>query len=417
MTMKKTTETAVRTGTESVTHMPLAIRILLRLAQQAQYGSLTVTLPDGSLQRVDGPHAGPAAQIEIHRTRLVRRFLAGGTAALLESYADADWDTRNLAVLLEWGAVNEPYFGGTVHGRSLFRLIGRLRHRLRPNSRRGSRRNIAYHYDLGNDFYRLWLDESLGYSGAVYETADDTLARAQYNKYRRIIDLLGLKEDHHLLEIGSGWGGFAIQAALRTGCRVTSVTVSRAQLEEAQWRAEAAGVADRVEFRFQDYRDVSGRYDRIASIEMFEAVGEQYWQGFFRSVHDRLRPGGAAALQVITIDEAHFEHYRRTPDFIQRYIFPGGMLPSPERFMAEARSAGLHPGGQQFFGQHYARTLADWERRFFDAEAAVRAQGFDSRFIRMWHAYLAYCRAGFQTGRIDLMHALLQRPERDERGT
>ncbi len=388
---------------------PLAARIMLELAGRAPCGGLRIDLPDGSVEHVEGRRAGPRAHIRVHDYRVVRRLLTGGDTAFLEAYMDGDWDSPDLATLLEWGAVNEAYFSNLTVGRWRVRLMHRLMHLLRGNSRAGSRRNIARHYDLGNDFYRLWLDPSMTYSSGVYEAAGDDLEQAQQNKYRRLLELLRLDAGDHLLEIGSGWGGFALYAARHAGCRVTSITVSAEQLRVARERAVEAGLDDRVEFRFQDYRDVTGRFDRIVSIEMFEAVGERYWPRFFDVLHQRLVPGGRAVLQVITIDERAFDNYRSKADFIQRYIFPGGMLPSPRAFYDHARAAGLTAQPGRFFGQHYARTLADWETRFAAAEDAVKGMGFPDQFVRMWRAYLAYCQAGFRSGRIDLLQAVLTR--------
>jgi cyclopropane-fatty-acyl-phospholipid synthase len=276
----------------------------------------------------------------------------------------------------------------------------------------GSKRNVAYHYDLGNDFYELWLDDTMTYSAAFTDDAsvpasDADLERAQRRKWDRILDLIQPGPQDHILEIGCGWGGFAIHAAQDAGCRVTGITLSEQQLEMARERVAAAGLEGRVDLRLQDYREVPGTFTGIASIEMFEAVGERWWRPFFRRTRELLEPGRAAAMQVITIAEDRFEGYRRRPDFMQRYVFPGGMLPSPERFREAAEVGGLSVREPSFFGMDYARTLTAWSERFERALPEVRALGFDDRFVRMWRYYLAYCRTGFEHGTIDVMQVRL----------
>jgi cyclopropane-fatty-acyl-phospholipid synthase len=389
----------------------LGWRLLFAAAERLSHGRLEVQLPDRQRFSFAGREPGPDATMVVRDPRFIRRVLTGGEVAFGEAYVDGAWDTPSLVDLLELLDRNRDAFAGLAGGGWLARAASWARHALNRNSRAGSRRNIAAHYDLGNAFYELWLDrETMAYSAAHFDRADDDLATAQRNKFRELLARLELRPEHHLLEIGSGWGGFAIHAAQQTGCRVTSITLSVEQLAEARARAKAAGVDHLVEFRLQDYRDVGGTFDRIVSIEMFEAVGERYWPGFFRAVHDRLAPGGRAALQVITIDERFFESYRRSPDFIQQHVFPGGMLPSPERFAAAARGAGLAVEAPSFHGADYARTLAHWDRRVFAARPEIIARGYDARFLRLWHYYLAYCEAGFRTGHCDLMRVALTRP-------
>ena len=388
---------------------PLIWRVVAPVLRRARRGSLQIEFAGGAQVNIEGEQSGPRISLVIHRSRALLRFISAGETGLLEAYMDGDWETSDLAGLLEWGVVNEPWFGRVLSGHPGVRLMGRALHALRPNSRRGSRRNIATHYDVGNDFYALWLDPSLAYSCGIYHQPGDDLARAQQHKFDRILGLLALEPGHHLLEIGCGWGGFAIEAARKTGCRVTGLTVSRAQLRVARERAREAGVDDRVKFVLEDYRDHAGQYERVVSIEMFEAVGERYWPAFFRVLHDRLMPGGRAALQVITIDDALFPAYRREADFIQRYVFPGGMLPPPGLFEQHVREAGLQTGLRRFFGQHYAHTLASWQQRLEKVNQTLLDRGYEKSFLRMWDCYLAYCQAGFRTGRIDLMQTLLLR--------
>jgi len=287
----------------------------------------------------------------------------------------------------------------------MFRLLShRLQHLLRANTRSGSRRNIEAHYDLGNDFYALWLDPTMTYSAAVFASPDESLADAQLRKYRRILGELGVQPGQTLLEVGCGWGGFAEVAATEFGCKVLGITLSPSQLEFARARAQRGGYADRVDFELCDYRDVRGRYDHVVSIEMIEAVGERFWPTYFAQLSALLKPGGRCVVQAITIADALFARYRRGTDFIQRHVFPGGMLPSPGAVAKQAQRAGLDVVGDFAFGRDYARTLERWHQTFDAQAAAVRAQGFPERFLRMWRFYLAYCEAGFDTGDIDVHH-------------
>jgi cyclopropane-fatty-acyl-phospholipid synthase len=306
--------------------------------------------------------------------------------------------------------VPAPLIERAFYGQWMPVLWQRVRHLLRANTRAGSRRNILAHYDLGNDFYRLWLDPTMTYSSAWFGgDLSQSLEAAQQAKYARILDSLQVAPGQRVLEIGCGWGGFA-EAAARRGVRVHGITISRAQLGFAQARIERAGLADRVQLSFIDYRDVTGAYDHVVSIEMFEAVGERYWPAYFGTIHDRLAPGGRALIQAITIDREAWPRYRRGTDFIQRHVFPGGMLAPVDVFLDRAREAGLASAGHCAFGLDYAETLRRWQVAFADAEAQVRALGFDERFLRLWRFYLAYCEAGFAHGRTDVVHFELERP-------
>ena len=388
---------------------PLALRLLLKLLTRIRMGKLKVVAPDGSIFLFQG-EPGPEATVILRHVDTARRIMFGGDLGLAEAYMDGQWESPDLMGFLEMGLLNMRAL--EVDRPSLLRrMLDSLVHAFRRNTRKGARRNIRSHYDLGNAFYKLWLDETLTYSSAIFDTPDQPLADAQRNKYQHLLDLLQLRPEHHLLEIGSGWGGFALYAARETGCRVTSITLSEEQLKEARSRAEAAGLAGRVKFELVDYRDVQGQFDRIVSIEMFEAVGEQYWDAYFKTLHDRLTPDGRAALQIITIRDSAFERYRHTVDFIQRYIFPGGVLPSPSVLEARMQRAGLKTEAKQFYGEHYARTLKAWDLRVQAAEPDIGRLGFDGRFLRMWHYYLAYCHAGFATGHVDLLQTLLTRAD------
>ena len=396
-------------------HRSFPVRLFLGALSRLKKGGIEIQLPGGDKQLVgckeEAATEYPFARWIIRDETAVSRILRRGDLGFAEGYMEGEWDTPQLLDLLRVLDANRDELRGVEAGKWLARMADALYHWRRRNSKSRSRENISYHYDLGNDFYRLWLDETMTYSAAVFTSKDQSLESAQREKYRRLREPLELTADSHLLEIGSGWGGFAIEAVKATGCRVTSITLSTEQLEEARARAQTAGVADRIDFRLQDYRDVEGRFDAIASCEMFEAVGEEYWPSYFRCIRDRLKVGGRAALQVITIDDADFNEYRKGVDFIQRYIFPGGMLPSPEVFDRVSAAAGLRQTARSFHGADYAETLRRWDERVLAARNAIRAQGFDERFLRMWHYYLKYCETGFRNSRTDVMQVVLEHAE------
>jgi cyclopropane-fatty-acyl-phospholipid synthase len=324
---------------------------------------------------------------------------------MAEGYMAGDWDTPDLDAVLELGLANlmkQPV--GLPHIRN---PLERLWHALNDNSPTGSKRNIAAHYDLGNDFYELWLDPSMAYSSAIFEADEQPLQAAQVHKWDALLEKLQPKRGDHILEIGCGWGGFAIHAARQADCKVTGVTLSEEQHAWAVNAVAEAGLEGSIDIRLQDYRTIPDGFTSAASIEMFEAVGHRWWPVFFGRLKELVKPGGAVALQTITIDDSRFEEYLHEPDFIQRYIFPGGMLPSPERFAESARCSGLSVGEPHFFGASYARTLERWRERFETALPQVRALGYDERFVRMWRYYLAYCRAGFNAGTVDVMQVRL----------
>ncbi|MCC2656563.1 MAG: class SAM-dependent methyltransferase [Panacagrimonas sp.] len=390
--------------------VPWMLRLMLYMLGGIRQGSLDVELPDGSTRHFEGGEPGPHGVWRIRNgERLMRHVLASGEVGIGDSYLDDCWDSPDLTRLLMTLYLNEPYYKGPFEKNWLGRVYGYWQHRRNANTRRTARRNIEHHYDLGNEFYKMWLDETLAYSSAMYIEPTQTLQDAQLNKFKLMFGRLDLKPEHTLLEIGSGWGGFAIYAAKHAGCRVHSITLSQEQLVEARLRAEDAGVSDRVTFELCDYRDVGGQYDRVVSIEMYEAVGEAWWPTYFRTIARVLRPGGRAAIQGITIDEALFAHYRCKRDFIQKYIFPGGMLCPPERFESLATEAGLQPRDARFFALDYADTLAQWHHNVLAARESIVAR-FDERFLRMWRYYLAYCECGFRVGSIDLMQVTLEKP-------
>jgi cyclopropane-fatty-acyl-phospholipid synthase len=392
-------------------------RLLDRLVASLRAGALTVHLPDGRVLRRQGAEAGPEASVTLHRWRPLLRLALRGDIGLAESYRDGDWSTHDLAALLELGTRNAAAWDGDTFAAWPLRLLLRLGHGWRANTRRGSRRNIAFHYDLGNDFYRLWLDADLVYSSGLYREGTSSLEDAQAQKLARIVELLELPgvPSARVLEIGCGWGALACTLARHGAAHVTGITLSAEQLAHARARARREGLEERVDLRLEDYRDGAGRFERIVSIEMIEAVGERYWSTYFDTLRERLQPGGIAVIQAITIADGYFERYRRHPDFIQRFIFPGGMLPSPGALQREASRAGLDVEVCETFGASYAATLAEWRRRFRSAGPAVAALGFDERFRRLWEYYLCYCEAGFRCGRVDVgLYRLTRRADADQ---
>ena len=396
-------------GNGGLSPVSVGLRLLMYMFRGVRIGRLEVTLPNGERREFEGREPGPHGVLHIRDKRMVGYVLRHGEVGFGEGYLDGLWDSPDLAALLAVMHLNEPHYRGPYEKNLLARFVGWARHKLRANSRAGARANIEYHYDLGNEFYKMWLDETLAYSSAMFLRADESLKDAQLNKFRLNYERLGLRPEHHLLEIGSGWGGFAIYAAQHSGCRVTSITLSKEQLAEAQRRAQAAGVADRVTFELRDYRDVREVYDRVVSIEMYEAVGEEYWPAYFGAIARALKPGGRAAIQGITISPRLFPDYRLKQDFIQKYIFPGGMLCPPGRFQDLAIGAGLAPQDARFYGKDYADTLAHWHRNVLGARERIVAQ-FDERFLRLWRYYLAYCECGFRVGSVDLMQITLAKP-------
>lgn len=376
---------------------PLArgARLIFGLLDRLRGGRLEVRLPDGTARLFgEGEHG---ASLHVHDEAVFGQVLARGDVGLAEAYLDGAWDSPDVAALLTLIARNRDALRRAVYGSWRKLLTARVRHWLNRNSRAGSRRNIMAHYDLGNEFYRHWLDAGMSYSGALYGADPGAgLEAAQHAKYRRILDRLRAGPGQRVLEIGCGWGGFA-ELAVQDGLAVTGLTLSPAQLEWARQRVPQA------ELRLQDYRDVAERFDHVVSIEMFEAVGERWWPAYFRTVAAALNPGGRAVIQSITIRDELFADYRRGTDFIQQYVFPGGMLPSRAAFRAAAARQGLVVRDEFAFGADYARTLAEWRRAFERNWPRISSLGFDERFRRLWRLYLAYCEAGFLAGSIDVV--------------
>jgi cyclopropane-fatty-acyl-phospholipid synthase len=394
----------------ALTGAPRAFRAALRLmAKNWLAGSLAFVTPSGGELKLVGERPGPSARLVVRDYRFMRRVLGSGDIGLAEGYMAGEWDTPDLSALLEVLTLNLDRLQRMLNRNPAARLINKLRHGLRANTRAGARRNIHAHYDLGNAFYSRWLDTTMTYSSARYQQPGQPLAAAQTNKYRTLAKSMALAPEHHVLEIGCGWGGFAEFAAREVGARVTGITISQEQYDFARRRMFEQGLAEKAEIRLVDYRDVGGRFDRVASIEMFEAVGEKYWSTYFQAIRERLAPGGRAGLQIITIRDELFDAYRRRADFIQKHIFPGGMLPSEARLKAETDRAGLAWTGVSRFPQHYADTLAEWGKRFEAAWDDIRGLGFDERFRRLWRFYLSYCEAGFRTERTGVVQLALAR--------
>ena len=389
--------------------LPSAARHVCRLLERIEHGWLLMTLPNGEM--LSFGHQGEPVDMRVKDWSVFERVIARGDIGLGEAWFEGLWDCDHLARVLTLFAMNREALESAVHGNLLSLALARLRHLARANTRSGSRRNIMAHYDLGNDFYALWLDRSMTYSSALFDgNPQRDLAAAQHAKYERIARVLRLQRQQPVIEIGCGWGGFAEVAAREFGAQVHGVTLSPAQLEWAQARAQRGGFADRATFELRDYRDLRGQVDRIVSIEMLEAVGERWWPTYFRKLGGLLRIGGEAVVQTISIADELFPRYRRGTDFIQQYVFPGGMLPSPSVFTRQAEKAGLKVQQNFRFGLDYAITLARWRDSVTEHSDALRALGFDTRFQRLWHFYLAYCEAGFRAGSIDVHQFHLVKP-------
>lgn len=389
--------------------LPTMAQLFVSLLMRIRHGHVLLVGPNGEQKVFGDPHHQPGARLVVHDWRACGLILRSGDIGFAEAFRNGWVSTPDLAQLLRLAMRNEDALGQTVNGSALMRFWYGLLHRLRPNTRRGSRRNIHAHYDIGNAFYALWLDKTWSYSAALFH-GDFTLEleQAQSQKYQNMVDALQLKPGMKVLEIGCGWGGFALHAA-RQGIHVDGITISSAQAEVARQRIEAEGLADKAAIRLCDYRDTQGHYDAVVSIEMFEAVGQRFWPTYFETVYQRLKPGGKAMIQSITIEESRFESYRNSSDFIRQFIFPGGMLPTPVLFMEHARNAGLNASVNVAFGQDYAETLRRWAREFEQQHEQVKEQGFDDVFMRTWALYLAYCEAGFDEGRTDVIQFLLEK--------
>lgn len=401
--------------------MPVILRQLCRIASRLSVGTIDLIAPNGDQFRFQGPDnaeqaasdriAPPHAVMIIKDPTFVRRLIIGGDLGFAEGYMRKEWDTPDLSKLMMFLAANHRSGHKLVPGRPFLRIWQRIRHQLNRNTRLGSKRNIHAHYDLGNAFYNAWLDRSMTYSSAVFEAGDNDLESAQRRKYQRLAEVTDLRPEHRVLEIGCGWGGFAEYAAREIGCHVTGLTISREQFDFACKRIQEAGLSDRVSIELRDYRDEAGSFDRIVSIEMFEAVGEAYWKVFFQQMRDRLVAGGKVGLQLITIRDEAFQGYKREIDFIRRYVFPGGMLPSNAILKDLSAEFHLPIVLDKGFAEDYAKTLVIWRDRFLDAWPKIAPLGFDERFQRLWTYYLTYCEVGFATRNIDVRQMVFHKPK------
>ncbi len=400
----------VLNSTQGQTGLPRYFTRVFAAACGMGHGRLDFVLPDGRRFRAEAQASGPVAELRIVNPDIFSRLIREGDLGFCEAYLDGWWTTPDLQAFMDLlHADNDEIYDG-FPGMGLVRAFERLRFWLQSNSRRQARRNISHHYDLGNAFYGLWLDGTMTYSSARFETGQESLETAQTAKYASMIDEMGVRAGDHVLEIGCGWGGFAEYAARERGLRVTGLTISQEQFAFAQDRIAAAGLSNRVEIRLQDYRDERGRYDGIASIEMFEAVGEKYWPTYFEALRQRLNPGANATLQIITVQDKRWEVYRKGVDFIQKFIFPGGMLPSRGALLSEIESAGLRMLRSVEFGECYSQTLRRWHDTFNGRWDEVSALGFDDRFRKMWNFYLTSCAATFHSGNCDVTQITIRRP-------
>jgi len=381
------------------------------------HGGLLMTLPDGTSRHLGAPGAEVTARMQVNDANFFKRCALYGNVGFGESYVEGEWETDSIKAVIRWFILNISKTGGSDASSSriafvnLLRGFNRVSHLLRPNSVKTSVRNIAEHYDLGNDFYSLWLDETMTYSCAKFENPSQSLAEAQHAKYEALCDKLKLTAHDHVLEIGCGWGGFCVHAAKNHGCRITAVTISREQFEYATERVRRDGLSDKVEILLQDYRLITGSFDKIVSIEMLEAVGDAYVDGFFKKCGEVLKPEGLLAFQVITVPDCGYDNLRKDVDWIQKHIFPGSLLLSIARVnQAVNRTSDLFMHGLEDMGACYSRTLREWHDRFNAKLPEVRAQGFDERFIRKWNFYLQYCEAAFASHNISVVQAVYTRP-------
>jgi len=405
------TKTVYPSIRKSAQQTPRAARLALRLLESIDDGQLTIRLPDSTTRHFG--RYGISATIDLANWNVFKASMRNGDIGFAQTYIDRDWDTNSLIDTLNLLIANRDGLEGVIYGHWAGRLLHRISHLMNRNSLRGAKRNIHAHYDLGNEFYAMWLDQSMTYSAALFDESDfqtnpnQCLAQGQKNKYQRILNQIDIKPDDRVLEIGCGWGGFA-EAANSNGYSVRGLTLSTEQQAYARHRLAKTRHQGQTEIALQDYRDEHDQYDAIVSIEMFEAVGQEFWPAYFETIKRCLKPGAKAVIQTITIDEALFERYASSTDFIQQYIFPGGMLPSPERFSAAAGKAGLNIVDRFAFGLDYAKTLSVWRESFVNQLEQVQALGFDDKFQRTWEFYLAYCEAAFRNGNTNVYQFTLE---------
>ena len=397
-------------STDGQDNLPRYFARVFAMAQDMNTGRIDFVLPDGRRFRAEGKKPGFVAELNIHNNDLFARLIREGDLGFCDAYLDEWWSTPDLQAFMDLvHADNDGLYDG-FPGMGLVRTWEQFRFWLQRNNKAQARKNISYHYDLGNEFYGMWLDDTMTYSSALFETGQESHEAAQRAKYASMVDQMGVKPGDHVLEIGCGWGGFAEYAAKERGLKVTGLTISEEQIKYARERIEKAGLSDVVDFKLQDYRDETGTYDGIASIEMFEAVGEQYWPAYFQTVKDRLKPGANATLQIITVQHRRWDVYKRGVDFIQKYIFPGGMLPSPVVLREQIAKAGLTVEKSIEFGASYNITLRRWFETFNDRWDQIALLGFDERFKRMWNFYLTSCASTFDSGNCDVTQITISKP-------
>ena len=402
---------SVLTSTNNQQNLPRYFARVFDLVGKLNSGRVDFILPDGRRFRAEGSKPGPVAEVKINNPDVFARLVREGDLGFCDAYLDGWWTTPDLQAFMDFiHADNDDMYDG-FPGMALVRAWEKARFWFQSNTKRQALKNISYHYDLGNDFYSLWLDDTMTYSSALFNTSQESLEKAQIAKYASMVDQMGVKPGDHVLEIGCGWGGFAEYAAKERGLKVTGLTISKEQLDYANKRIKSKGLSDKVNLKLQDYRDETGVYDGVASIEMFEAVGEKYWPVYFDKIKQCLKPGKQATLQIITIQDARWEVYRKSVDFIQKYIFPGGMLPSPSVLRKEVHRAGLSVQHSIEFGKSYSQTLRRWFEVFNNKWDNISAMGFDDRFRRMWNFYLTSCAATFESGNCDVTQITLQKPD------
>ena len=404
---------SVLTSTNNQQNLPRYFARVFDLVGKLNSGRVDFILPDGRRFRAEGSKPGPVAEITINNPDVFARLVREGDLGFCDAYLDGWWTTPDLQAFMDFiHADNDDMYDG-FPGMALVRAWEKARFWFQSNTKRQALKNISYHYDLGNDFYSLWLDDTMTYSSALFTTSQESLEKAQIAKYASMVDQMGVKPGDHVLEIGCGWGGFAEYAAKERGLKVTGLTISKEQLDYANKRIKSKGLSDKVNLKLQDYRDETGVYDGVASIEMFEAVGEKYWPVYFDKIKQCLKPGKQATLQIITIQDARWDVYRKSVDFIQKYIFPGGMLPSPSVLRQEIHRAGLSVQHSIEFGKSYSQTLRRWFEVFNNKWDNISAMGFDDRFRRMWNFYLTSCAATFESGNCDVTQITLQKPDKN----
>ncbi len=386
---------------------PLYIRPLIKkIINQFSIGNLSYKLPNGYQGKINGEISGPNANIELHSWKPIVRLFFNGSIGFAEGYIAGEWDSSNLSNFIELVTINSLH--SENRGNLFSRKYNWLKHFFNKNTKIGSKKNIAFHYDLGNEFYSLWLDNSMTYSSAIEIKNSRNLEHAQGKKYSRLLENLEPKEGEHILEVGCGWGGFALFAA-KAGFKVTGITISSQQYKYANEQISKYGLQEKISIKLCDYRDLSEKFDHVTSIEMIEAVGEDYWPRYFQSISENLKQGGRFALQAITVRDEKFEVYRRQPDFIQKYIFPGGMLPCQKTIDKNCKEVGMNIISNKGYGKDYASTLAIWQDSFIKAWPNIKKLGFDSRFKRLWSFYLASCEGSFRGEGIDVRQIIMKK--------